>query len=162
MTTCQCQKLPPIVDIGMGEHDSALDTLEREVTHGEPLWWLSVNRCRVCGQRWLVAADERINDVFLLRRLNEAEVVSLRKQGEWPSDFSKFAEVLRLGRERGHSAVFADAESPALVDTVIVLAREEDGVPISTIASLLQIGMPQAQRLADLAQERASVRIARP
>src|SRR5688500_9655590 len=107
MTICQCEKLPLLADVGMGgEHDPAFDTLERQVSHGEPLWWLSAERCRVCGQWWLVATDQRINDVFLRRRLTDAEVESIQGQNEWPADFSKYAEVLRLGRERGHSVIF--------------------------------------------------------
>jgi hypothetical protein len=108
-----------------------------------------------------VAADERINDVLLMRRLTEAEIEALQRQGEWPADFSRFAEVLRLGRDRGHSVWFGDAESPALVATVVDLAREEDGIRVSRLASLLQIDLPQAQRLADLAEAQASVRITR-
>ena len=159
--TCQCEKLPLLADVPMGQHDVVFDTLGNEVRHGGPLWWLSAVRCRVCGQWWLVAADERINDVFLMRRLTEAEIESLQKQGEWPADFSKFAEVLRLGRDRGHRWAFADPESPALVHTVADLAREEDGIRVSRIASLLQIDLPHAQRLADLAEAQASVRITR-
>ena len=115
----------------------------------------------MCEQWWLVAADERINDVFLMRRLTDAEIEALQRQSEWPADFSKFAEVLRLGRDRGHRWAFADPESSALVCTVADLAREEDGIRISRVASLLQIDLPHAQRLADLAEAQASVRITR-
>ena len=161
MTTCQCEKLPLLADVPMGQHDAVFDTLANELRHGEPLWWLSAQRCGACGQWWLVAADERINDVFLMRRLADAEIESLQRQGEWPADFSRFAEVLRLGRDRGHRWMFADPESPALVYTVVDLAREEDGIRVSLIASLLQIDLPHAQRLADLAEAQASVRITR-
>ena len=161
MTSCQCEKLPPLVDVGMGEPDTVFDTLEREASHGEPLWWLSAGRCRACGKSWLVAADERINDVFLMRRLTHGELQALRGQGEWPRDFSSFAEVLRLGRERGHSVTFGDPNSPALVATVVDLAREEGGIPASRVAWLLQVSLPHALRLADLAEAQASVRITR-
>jgi hypothetical protein len=159
MTTCQCQSLPILADVPMGQHDAVFDTLEDEMRHGEPLWWLSALRCRMCGQWWLVAADERINDVFLMRRLTEAEIEGLQRQSEWPADFSKFAEVLRLGRDLGHRSIFLDPESPALVYTVEDLAREEDGISVSRIASLLQIDLHHAQRLADLAEAQAPGRI---
>lgn len=159
MMSCRCEKLPPLADVPMGAHDAVFETLEREIHHGEPLWWLSALRCKACGQWWLVAADERINDVFLMRRLTEAEVESLQRQSDWPADFSSFAEVLRLGRDRGHRWVFADPESAALVYTVADLAREEEGITVFRVASLLQVDLPHAQRLADLAEAQMSVKI---
>jgi hypothetical protein len=162
MTTCRCETQPLLVDAGMGsEDDTALETLELMVSHGAPRRWLSAERCSACGQWWLVAADERINDVYLRRRLTEAEIEALQSRREWPADFSTFAEVLRLGRERGHSVIFGDPESPALVDTVVDLAREEDGIRASRVAWLLQIDLGQTLRLADLAEAQASVRITR-
>jgi hypothetical protein len=161
MTTCRCEELPLLADVGMGEDGGILGTLERELRHGEPLWWLAAERCRACGQWWLVAADERINDVFIMRRLADGEIETLRTNGKWPPDFLKFAEVLRIGRERGHSVLFGDPESPALVDTVVDLAREERGISVSRIAWLLQIERCHAQRLAELAEARTSVSITR-
>jgi hypothetical protein len=161
MTTCRCEVLPLLADVGMGEDDGVLGTFEREMRHGEPLWWLAAERCRACGQWWLVAADERINDVFIMRRLADAEIETLRTDVEWPPDFLKFAEVLRVGRERGHSFLFDDPESPALVDTVVDLAREENEISVSRIAWLLQIERSHAQRLAELAEARTSVSITR-
>ena len=161
MMSCQCEKLPPLADVPMGAHDAVFETLEHEIHHQEPLWWPSALRCKACGQWWLVAADERINDVFLMRRLIEAEVEPLQRQSEWPADFSRFAEVLRLGRDRGHRWAFADPESAALVHTVADLAREEEGIRVSRVASLLQIDLVRAHRLADLAEAQNSVKIIR-
>jgi hypothetical protein len=42
------------------------------------------------------------------------------------------------------------------------LAREEDGIRLSRIASLLQVDGHQAARLADLAEAQAPIRIVRP
>ena len=159
MKTCQCENLPSLADVPMGQHDAFFSTLDNEIRHGEPLWWLSALRCRMCGQWWLVAADERINDVFLMRRLTGAEIEALQGRSEWPADFAKFAEVLRLGRDLGHRSIFVDPESAALIYTVEDLAREEDGISVSRIASLLQIDLPHAQRLADLAERQAPGRI---
>jgi len=37
-----------------------------------PFWWLVLYGCRSCGQGWLVAQEERHNDIFCMRRLDEA------------------------------------------------------------------------------------------
>jgi hypothetical protein len=160
MPTCRCETLPLLVDVGMGRHEPILGSFERRIRRGEPFWWISAYRCRTCGRWWLVASDERINDVFLMRRLTEAETGALAR-GDWPDDFDRFAEVLRLGEERGHSSAFEDPESPALVETVVDLAREEPGIQVARLASLLQISPPQAQRLAELAKKRPGVKIVR-
>lgn len=159
---CKCKELPDLADVGMGEHDAVFSSFQTEIRHGEPLWWLSVFQCAVCEQWWLVAADERTNDVFLMRRLIKAELAAIVEQRKWPRDFSRFADVLRIGRDRGHRWVFSDPESSSLVETVIDLAREEDSIRLASIASLLQVDEPQAARLADLAEAQASIRIVRP
>jgi hypothetical protein len=159
--TCQCGTLPLLADVPMGPHEAVFDTLGSEIRYGNPLWWLSALCCKACGQWWLVAADERINDVFLMRRLTDADLDAIQRQSEWPGDFSKFAEVLRLGLDRGYRWTFGDPESPALVYTVADLAREEDGIAVARIASLLQVDLPHAKRLADLAEAQASIRITR-
>jgi hypothetical protein len=145
----------------MGQHNAVFDVLGNEMRHGNPRWWLSALCCEACGQWWLVAADERINDVFLMRRLTDVELDAIQTQNAWPRDFLKFAEVLRLGRDRGYRWTFADPESSALVYTVADLAREDDGIQVSQVASLLQIDMRHAQRLAELAEAQAAVRINR-
>jgi len=130
MMNCKCKELPEIADVGMGEHDAVFSSFQTEIRHGEPLWWLSVFQCAACEQWWLVAADERINDVFLMRRLTTGELGAIVEERKWPRDFKQFAEVLRVGCERGHRWVFGDPECPALVETVVELAREEDGIKL--------------------------------
>lgn len=161
MTKCQCPNLPTLADVAMGQHDAVFDKLHNEIRHAEPLWWLSALQCKACSQWWLVAADERINDVFLMRRLDGVEAESIQRGLGWPSDFSKFADVLRVGRDRGHRWVFADPDSSALVRTVVDLAREEEGITVSRLASLLQLDLAHAARLVELAEAQASVRINR-
>jgi hypothetical protein len=63
---------------------------------GEPIWWLSVDRCSECGQWWLVASEERINDVFLLRRLTDSVGKAAVGQDKWPIEFDRFSTLLRL------------------------------------------------------------------
>lgn len=36
---------------------------------GEPCWWLSIYSCSACEQKWLVAQEERMNDIYILKRI---------------------------------------------------------------------------------------------
>ena len=47
--------------------------------------WLSLCRCRRCGQAWYVACDTRDDDWYF-KRLSEAEARSAA-DGAWPRDF---------------------------------------------------------------------------
>jgi hypothetical protein len=158
---CRCLTLPNLADVGMGEHEDVFRSLDQMARRGEPIWWLSVDRCSECGQWWLVASEERINDVFLLRRLTDSVGKAAVGQDKWPIEFDRFSTLLRLGRERGHRWRFADPMSPALVQTTIDLANEIPELDTASLAKLLQIELPHASALATRAESEAPIRIIR-
>jgi hypothetical protein len=145
----------------MGAHEDVFRSLEEMARRGKAVWWLSVNRCSECGQWWLVASEERINDVFLLRRLTESVGQAAVAQDKWPTEFDRFSTLLSLGRERGHRWRFADPMSPALIQTAIDLANEMPDLDTASLANLLQINLPHAVALADRAESEAPIRIIR-
>lgn len=51
-----------------------VDHFEPLKERGEPFWWLYAARCAVCATNWLVAQEERQNDVILIRRLTAVEL----------------------------------------------------------------------------------------
>src|SRR5207249_3890955 len=76
---CQCITLPELAVVDMGEdHLAVFKTLKEDVRRGDPFWWLSAYYCSVCGEWWLVAQEERQNDLFCMRRLREADVSSIK------------------------------------------------------------------------------------
>lgn len=75
---CRCITLPNVAVIDMGEQSEAvLGTIEERRSRGEPFWLLWCGECTRCGQWWLVAQEERQNDVFCLRRLAVDEATAL-------------------------------------------------------------------------------------
>jgi hypothetical protein len=158
---CECRTLPNLADVAMGAHEHVFRSIDELARRGEPFWWLSVNRCRECGQWWLVASEERINDVFLLRRLTDGVGQAAIEQDKWPSEFDRFSTLLRLGHERGHRWRFVDPMSPGLVQTAIDLANEMPELDTASLANLLQIDVPHANALAKRAEAESPIRIIR-
>ncbi len=72
----------------------AFDSLKRA---GDSRWWLSCDRCGQCGESWLVGAEERMSDVYCIRRLDAACVLKILDQGIWPADFDSYEELQRIG-----------------------------------------------------------------
>lgn len=154
---CQCITLQNLADVEMGGDfffKKVFRTLEEQVRRGDPYWWLSVYECKECGQWWLVAQEERQNDVIFLKRLSPSEGEAVVKSGDWPNDFDKYEDLLRLGQERGHRWQFADPlGDSSLVVSAADLARERPGISVSDLAELLNLSKPLARKVAKQAIE---------
>ncbi len=108
---CRCTTLPTFAVIDMGkESEPVLATIEERRSRGDPFWWLWCGECTRCGQWWLVAQEERQNDVFCLRRLADGEATALIEHNIWPSDFDLYKALLRQGLDAGKSVWFAEPE----------------------------------------------------
>jgi hypothetical protein len=146
---CECITLPDLNLVDMGEHYEVFETLDEVVRRGEPFWWLSAYRCRECDDWWLVAQEERHNDVFCLRRLSESEVGSILAGREWPQDFDRYETLLKLGMEMGRHVDFVDPVSArSLRWTIEDLARARPGIKLSELAALLNLDLKTASALA--------------
>jgi len=115
--------------------------------------------CDKCNQNWMVAQEERINDVFLLRRISDEIAADIRNSDAWPDEFKTFSSLLRIGRERGHNCRFVDTLSPALLQTVHDLAVEKPGINVSEIAYLLEISESWSEVLCEHVLSDSYVRI---
>jgi hypothetical protein len=156
---CECHRLEDLAIVPMGHHEGVFRTLKPVRRRGSPWWWLYAWKCGACGQTWLVAQEERHNDLFILRRLDQAASDRLLRDGVWPAEFDRYETLLEIGREAGHSVRFFDvADSPSL-HTVTDLARERPGSRVSDLASLLSLNPGVAGDLARQAIERAGVTI---
>jgi hypothetical protein len=143
----------------MGHHEEVFRTLEMILKRGSPWWWLYASTCRKCGQTWLVAQEERHNDLFILRRLDHVARDRLVRDGVWPVEFDRYETLLEIGREAGHSVRFFDVADSPLMHTVIDLARERPGIRVSELASLLNLDPTVVGDLARQAIEMAGVTI---
>jgi hypothetical protein len=137
---CRCVTVADLDIIDMGEHDEFFATLDERKKRGEPWWWLHLEVCRVCGQGWLVAREERQNDIFCLRRLDEQAMAGIVERSVWPPDFDHYETLLRIGGDAGRSVRFLDpVGDSSLKWTIADLARERPGIRVSDLCSLLNI-----------------------
>ncbi len=149
---CCCRALADFAVIPLG--GNGLDALvfasfQRGEDHGGDQWWLYISTCRVCGQDWMVAQDERIYDNFYLRRLTIEEKQDIAEWSLWPEEFLTYERVLKLGRETGRIWTFDNSVSPALVATSGDLRRERPDITFEEIAYLLSISVSDASNLSD-------------
>jgi hypothetical protein len=152
---CECVTLPDMAMVPMG-----VDGLDRRVfatvrplqEFGSSKWWLSLRHCSVCGQKWLVAQEERIYDDYFMRRLDEVEAQDILNGGLWPPDFSTYEQVLRVGKEISAAFRFSDELDKTLVWTAQDLRNERPDMTVQEIAELLGIDSDHADRLLAAAQ----------
>ncbi len=140
-------------------HEDVMGTLVEIHRRGEPRWWLWAAQCTACGQAWLVGSDERQNDIFCLRRLEQAERNAIEEHDRWPEDFDGYEDLLRIGREAGRGVRFADPLGSSLGDTMADLARARPCIKVSELASLLNLDDDLAVELAHRAEARDGVTI---
>jgi hypothetical protein len=117
----------------------------RVAKRGEPQWWLSLDVCCNCGQHWLVAQEERFNDVYVLSRVSEAQAQVIVVQNVWPSTFDHYEALLLLGAERGHSTRYAYSEE--LLPIAIDLVGQRPGISEVELGQLLSLSSGDAIRL---------------
>ena len=149
---CRCVTLANVAVVEMGSRGDELATIDERRSRGEPWWWLWCGECSRCGQWWLVAQEERQNDVFCLRRLEADQVNDLLQNNVWPSDFDSYESLLRLGHDAGVRFTFADPEqASSLRWTIVDLAKAKPGVRVAELASLLNLEPDTARMLAERA-----------
>jgi len=144
---CLCSYLDDTEVVDMGQHEPVFATLQELRRRGAPYWWLSMARCSECDQSWLVGAEERQNDVFCLRKLDNEAVERVFEDDTWPSDLDTYEVMLQLGRAAGRSVTFVDPlGSLSLSSTIADLAKARPGIRLSEIAALLNLD-PEVARV---------------
>jgi hypothetical protein len=152
--------LPDTAVIDMGDPGDAMRSFVEVVLRGDPYWWLGMSRCTACQTAWLVAQEERQNDVYILRRLTRAESNSVVNANRWPNYLDLYATLLRLGRAAGHSAQFVDpVGDSSLAWTMADIARAEPDIALSELAKLLNLDYETAEIIAEQARLKDGVRI---
>lgn len=122
---------------GVARVVTTFDHFDRIKERGEPYWWLYVARCRSCSAEWLVAQEERQNDVVLLRRLTATELSRILADNIWPAGFDQYETLLRLGRAAGHTVKWVDPINDSSLEwTISDLARQRPGIRVAELAEL--------------------------
>ena len=160
---CECITLPATTVLSMADPGRALDHFREICRRGQPYWWLGMSECTACSTHWLVAQEERQNEVYLLRRIDDPGIVAgVVTPGRWPGDFDRYETLLSLGRAAGHRVRFVDPlGASSLAATIVDLARERPGITVSELAELLNLDQATAAALADQAITLHGVRIDR-
>ena len=161
---CVCVLLPDIAVVFMGDYtlyEEVCQTLRQLRKRGNPYEWVSAERCSHCGQWWLVGTEEGHIDVLCLRRLTP-EAGNLVLGGTWPSDFDKYATLLRLAKAAGRVGAWFGGIDPSLSSipmTIARLARETPGIHVSELAELLNLDLSAATMFAEKTVREKGVRI---
>jgi hypothetical protein len=157
---CLCGELQDLCDIGMGYDDDAFRTLDKRADFGEDCWWLSLFTCSSCKQDWLVASEQRIYDVWLLKRLESEAAQQIIARRLWPEAFRSYAELLRLAIKRGHDVRYVEPlESMELYWTIVDLALAKPGISTWELAELLPIDQSMVREIGKKAVTEAGVSI---
>jgi hypothetical protein len=164
MTTeqpCLCPEFPDETHIPMGCDDldqQFFATVEGVKDHGGSQWWLYSAKCRVCGQNWLVAQEERIFDEYFLVKLSLQDAELIEGSDIWPKPFQTYADVLRRGHNAGlYCGVFFDDIAASLVWSVEDLRGERPDISVQEIADLLGIDTNQALRVITAVEKTAEL-----
>jgi hypothetical protein len=159
MAQCKCDTLATLAVVDMGHHEEIFQTLERVRDRGAPYWWLYACECRACKTLWVVAQEERQNDIFIMRKLESPADALLLRDNVWPPDFERYEALLEIGRDYGRAVRFLEPENSSLLWTIADLARERPGIAVSRLAFLLNLATETAAKLARKVVDKEGVEI---
>jgi hypothetical protein len=116
---CSCSSLTELAVEEFSQEANAR-RFRRVRLRGAPQWWLSLDICDSCNQKWLVAQEERFNDIYILRKISADEALLITAQNKWPPELDLYETLLLLGKAAGHEARFLDATDaePIAIDLV--------------------------------------------
>ena len=151
LPACRCSQYKT-VDIDEFRVDSPVLRFEQVQRRGPPHWWLAISRCADCGTYWMVAQEERLNDVYMLKRLDDDEKKAV-DAGNWPPVFDKYEDLLRIAKDYGHAMRYADpAEAlPICID----LLGQNPSIDEATVRHLVNVSPAEASLL--LARARQAI-----
>ena len=147
---CECITLKDADMVPMGgdgDDERFFATVETVRQHGGGQWWLHLDRCRACGQHWMIASEERIYDDYYLKRLDAGKAGQINEDGLWPDDFMTYEKVLEQGLELGKACRFLDPMAKSLVWTAQELKAARPNITPAEIADLLGIDVDHVGRL---------------
>jgi len=154
---CECEHWDDLCIVNMTSDTCPhfFDKFEDIVRKGQPQWWLSVRKCKKCNEHWLVAQEERTNDIFCLNRLNKKQVDDIINENIWPAVFDRYETLLEIAKQNNLCYIFFDPinDSP-IIWTIEDLALERPYIKISELAKLLNIKSENAVKLSKKAIEK--------
>ena len=88
---CECVTLKNRFDILLSAPENMLELATLDIVRScTP--WLDLERCRVCGQHWLIATDT-VDDRVHFHRLSAENARDIVERDKWPATFDLLANV---------------------------------------------------------------------
>lgn len=97
----------------------------------------------------MIAQEERIHDNYYLKPLTTDQMKGIVERADWPQDFLRFEDVIKLGPDNNKVALFFDTND--LTDTVKELVETRDDISPTEVAYLFCLSESEARRLMDRA-----------
>lgn len=96
---CLCPLMDDSDGTGMGtDRDQQVRrTFEQLTEYGPQRPWLTLCRCRDCGQHWLVAQEAEMNDATYYRRASPEIAARILEAKQWPPIFETIGDVMAAG-----------------------------------------------------------------
>ena len=79
---CLLLKDSDVVHMGCEESEKFFSRLEKLKDYGPTRWWLSLYKCRVCQQAWIVGEDQVVYDADYLVRISNKEEEDIIENNE--------------------------------------------------------------------------------
>ena len=138
---CKCLEISDndVLDMGLKKTDEFFSYLKNIKDRGNGRWWLFLAECTKCNEAWLVAQEERHNDIYCLKRLSENAKNDILNENKWPPDFDKFESLLSIGFEAGKKVRFFDPINSSIEVTIIDIVNEHPGINFNELIRLLNI-----------------------
>ena len=90
-----------------------------------------------------------MNDIFIMGKIDVQAKECILQENIWPGKLERYAELLEMGKASGRRATYLDPlNSSALVWTAADLAREQPGISVARLATLLDLDLTIADSIA--------------
>ena len=149
VSACRCN-LYEDIDVDEFDENSPVNRFTQLRQHPAPQWWLYLAQCCDCRTYWLVAQEERLNDVYVIARLGHSAARRILEEDSWPETFQTYAELLRIGRMHGYAARLANH-----LDAVPIckdLIAQDPSIAPENVARLLNVSVAAGAELLALAK----------
>ena len=145
---CECLLLSDdnVTHMGSELDEKVFATLDKIKSYGQSKWWLDYFKCKICNQPWLVAEDQRINDVNYLKRITTSDEEGIINNNAWPPYFQTYAELFKIAKKYNIKVRWLDHAS-SLEWAVEDMIAENKHITVKEIAYLLDIKIKLAKKI---------------
>ena len=146
--SCQCHQISNKDIISMGLENEFFSTFttikERDKTH----FWLHIDQCIKCQQRWLIADEGIYNDDYYLYRLSDEEYTCIIDENKWPELFNHYEYLSSLSQIIGGAHNDRGPDRSTIPSIMYELAGKNPEIIVKDLAQLLDIPLNETIEIA--------------